>query len=170
MSDPEFIRNTSPHEISIPIGARNALSKSALASEPAIHRVMTDDDATPAAQPAAAEDQAVIGMLAKQKKSTLAIDETAYPEALVEDHLDETPVVLVDDHLDETPLALAEDKPDETRVALTAARAIAEVPNLKVKISDQLKERLIALKAENDEVSQQLDNLETLLTQQPGKK
>jgi len=147
MSDPEFIRNTSPHEISMPIGARNALSKMALASEPAIHRVLTDDDTAPAAPPSPPENQTVIDtVLPALKKSTLATDETAYSVAMAEDEFAETPVALKTEHV------------------------IAVVADLKVKISDQLTARLVALKAENDEVSQQLDNLETLLTQQPGKK
>ncbi len=55
MSEPELIRNTAPHEISMPVGGRNAMGKSAHVGEPTIRRVLAEDNAYPTAPPSPAE-------------------------------------------------------------------------------------------------------------------
>ncbi len=55
MSEPELIRNTAPHEITMPVGGRNAMGKSAHVGEPTIRRVLAEDNAYPTAPPSPAE-------------------------------------------------------------------------------------------------------------------
>ena len=44
MSDPKFIRNSSPHEVSMPEGSRVAASKSAEIAGPAVRQLLAEDE------------------------------------------------------------------------------------------------------------------------------
>jgi len=149
MSDPEFIRNTSPHEIAMPVGGRNAMGKSAQVGEPTIHRVLAEDDAYTTAPSSPAENWTATDTAPPQPKAaTLAIHETANPVLPAEDKHTE-------DEIADTPVPQASE------------HTIAVAPDLKAQMSDELALRLTALKAENNKVSDQLDDLETLMGHQP---
>jgi len=44
MSEPEFIPNSAPHAITMPVGSRNALSKSAVSGGPTTHDPLAEGD------------------------------------------------------------------------------------------------------------------------------
>ncbi len=168
MSEPEFIRNTAPHEISMPVGGRNAMGKSAHVGEPTIHRVLAEDDADLTAPPTPAENSTAADTPPLQRKAaTLAVDETANPVAPAKDKLADTPVPQASEHAIAVAADLKAQISDELSALLASEHAITVAADLKVQISDELAARLIALKTENDQVLQQLDGLEKLLAIQP---
>lgn len=144
MNEPDFIPNSSPHEVVMPAGARNAVGKSAQVGEPAIHRVLAQIDAHAATPPVPAENTTAAEAESPQRDAaTLAAHETANPIAPAEDQRSDTPMPQAVEH------------------------APATAADLEHHISDDLAARLAALKAENDQVLQQLEELETQMGKHP---
>jgi len=182
MSEPELIRNTAPHEITMPVGGRNAMGKSAHVGEPTIRRVLAEDNAYPTAPPSPAEkggptirrvlaeDGAHLAAPPSPVENRTAADTAPLP-AENWTAADTPPAQLkaatLAVHETANPVAPAKDQRTDTPVPQASEHAIAAAPNLKAQRSDELAKRLAALTAENDKVSHQLDGLEKLLGHQP---
>ncbi len=116
MSDPEVIRNTSPHAINMPVGGRHAMGKSAHGGYPAVRPVLAKDDVHPTAPPA------------QPKTATLVAHETANPVAPAEDQRADTPMPQASEYA----IAVAADLKAQISDELTRRLATLKAENKKV--------------------------------------
>ncbi len=169
MSEPELIRNTAPHEISMPVGGRNAMGKSAHVGEPTIRRVLAEDNPDLTAPPAPAEkggptirrvlaeDGAHLTAPPSPVENRTVADTAPLPaeNSPVPDTppaqrkaatlaVDETatPVAPAKDQRTDSWRALVAPLPQASEHAIAVAPNIAVAADLKVQISDELAARL----------------------------
>lgn len=170
MSDSQIIRNSTPHEISLPAGSRNAVGKSAQPGGPTIKRVLVEDDVYVAEPPFVADD----GVFVTAPPSTAADDVyvTEPPPgagdlANLGTFATKSATATLVAKESANPATTAAVKPDVTPSAPTPVPSIAAAKSAKKPISDNLAARLAALDTENEFVSGQLDELEALMAQKP---
>ena len=134
MSEPQFIRNKNPHEVSMPEGSRVATSKSADVGGPTVRNTQVDDE-----------------LLVFEEVDPLLNLSLQSPE-LVKDRLDFN--LKIKDELSTHP-EFEEVVPIESEPSFSAEYIEAEM---------NFPARLIHLKIENDKVKSELDELDKLMS------
>jgi hypothetical protein len=135
MNDPKFIRNSSPHEVSMPEGSRVAASKSAEIAGPAVRQLLAENESAvlPEIVSPSSNDSLLPGPANVLKEVILAQRES---------------------HVDEP-----RSSPDVSQaVQATFKQELEAEPEM------NFPARLIYLKLENDKVKSELDSLELQMT------